>query len=162
MKEEHRSEFELRHEEAQLPELVTVDLFQYATRGDPHHPRPYVWVITYESIDSDYEHLKEALKTHYTRENVSYWECYVLPGKLKIRRIRDGYGYAFEDRPVVYILAGHPKVTRAAFMDRPHVCEHQAAFTVSILKTLGLVKGYRRERRPMTEAELTEIPVKLG
>jgi hypothetical protein len=53
-------------------------------------------------------------------------------------------------------------VPKSEYDEHPHVCEHQASLTVSILKTVGLVEGYVRERRPMTETELAEIPVRVG
>lgn len=144
--------FEGMAEGEPIPKLVAPLLYLYARRGDSKNPKPYVWVITYESIDSDYERLKEALKEH------NYWERYYLTGKLKIRCIPDGYEYAFEDRPVIYVQDGDIYVVESEYKERPHVCEHQAAFTASIFKTLGLVTGYRRERRPMTEEELSQIP----
>lgn len=140
-----------------IPEVWAVELFQYATRGDSKNPYPYIWVIDYERVDSDYDHLTDALKEH------NYWERYWRTRRLRILRVADGYRYAFEEkkgRPVIYVLAGDVYVTREAYTEKPHVCEHQAAFTVSILKTLGLVEGYRRERRRMTAAELEFIPVR--
>lgn len=142
-----------------IPELTAVALFQYATRGDSKNPYPYVWVIDYDVVDSDYDHLTDALK------DKNYWERYWRPRKLRILRVRDGYRYAFEEekgRPVIYVLAGDVYVLQSDYMEKPHVCEHQAAFTVSILKTLGLVGGYRRERRRMTAAELEFIPVRTA
>jgi len=115
------------------------------------HPYPYVWVHDYDVIDSDYEHLKEALKEH------NYWERYYQPGRLKILRVPGGYEYAFEDRPVFHILDGKIYVKRDEYTEKPHICEHHAALTVSILKTLGLVRGYRKKRRPMTEEELADL-----
>lgn len=142
-----------------IPELAAVALFQYATRGDSKNPYPYVWVIDYDVVDSDYDRLIEALKEK------NYWERYWRPGKLRILRVRDGYRYAFDEkkgRPVIYVLAGDVYVLQSDYMAKPHVCEHQAAFTVSILKTLGLVEGYRRERRRMTAVELEFIPVRTA
>lgn len=148
-----------------IPVVESVMLYQYATRGDPDHRYPYKWVITYDWIDCDYDHLKDALKKR------NYWERYWRTNRLKILRVRDGYRYAFEEkkgRPVVYVLrrpgegpqVGDVYVTQKAYSDKPYVCEHQAAFTCSILKTLGLVRGYHRERVAMTATELEYIPVR--
>ena len=142
-----------------IPELTAVALFQYATRGDSKNPYPYVWVIDYDRIESDYDRLVEVL------HEKNYWERYWRPRKLRILRVTDGYRYAFEEkkgRPVIYVLAGDVYVTQKEYAKKPHICEHQAAFTVSILKTLGLVTGYRRERRRMTETELEYIPVRAA
>lgn len=142
-----------------IPMLEGVILYQYATRGDSKNPYPYKWAIEYEWIDSDYDHLREALKEH------NYWERYWRTGRLRILRVADGYRYAFEEkkkRPVIYVRYGDVFVTKKEYSKRPHVCEHQAAFTVSILKTLGLVKGYTRERQKMTAVELEYIPVRTA
>lgn len=143
-----------------IPELVAVELLQYATRGDSQHPYPYAWVHTYAVIDSDYEHLKEALKEH------DYWDRYWRTGKLRILRVIDGYRYAFDEkekkRPPQYILNGNVYVLRSDYSERPHICEHHAALTVAVLRTLGLVEGYRRERRRLTETELEYIPIRTS
>jgi len=137
-----------------VPEVVSVPLYMYATRGDPKNRYPYVWEIVYTSIESNYDRLREALKRS------DYWTTYWLPRRLRIIEVKDGYRYDFEDRPTIFILNGDVYVPKKEYDERPHVCEHQAALAVSILKTVGLVEGYVRERRPMTEEELAVIPVR--
>lgn len=141
------------------PKLEAVDLFMYATRGDSKNQYPYVWEIDYAVVSSDYERLKEAL-----HEN-SYWRRFWEARQLKILRVREGYRYEFKDRPVVYVINGDVYVEDEYIKkgrNELHIAEHQAALTVSVLKSLGLVEGFTRERRKMTAEELAEIPVRTG
>jgi len=142
-----------------IPRLEAVDLFMYATRGDSKNPYPYVWEIDYVTVSSDYELLKKAL-----HEN-SYWRRFWEARQLKILRVRGGYLYAYKDRPPVYVIEGDvfvPEAETKGTRDRLHIAEHQAALTVSVLKSLGLVEGFSRERRKMTDEEIAEIPRREG
>jgi len=142
-----------------VPRVEAVDLFMYATRGDSKNPYPYVWEIEYVRVSTDYDRLKELLQEH------SYWRRYWESRDLKILRVRGGFLYSFKDRPPVYVIDGDvfvPEEETKGTRDRLHIAEHQAALTVSVLNTLGLVEGFHRERRKMTPEEIAEIPRREG